>query len=287
MGRNAHQPGTQPVDGGGTQGLAVQRALEKQPQQHDERHRGRPDDDGLARNVQRPDGKAVVPERRVAETLCPKKQQAQTRHGKVHAHRHDQQRQRRGIGQRLVGHAVHQRTECGHQRHGQTRLNQQRKLLGCGPQREQRNGHGQRRCAQRSRQALQRRMMALEPGPAVHQRGHTGHDQQQPHGAGHLAGLQNGQGECAIGHKLPLGNEDHPGHGKHQHGGQPEQGVHGTIGDAVQHEDAGNRKVHGVWSRVKSSGRRPGGPPSSGQNNAYSTFQSPLTTFSITPVSLV
>jgi len=68
----------------------------------------------------------------------------------------------------------------------------------------------------------------------------------QPERARHLAELQHRDRERAVGDELALRDEDDPGDREHQDEREREQPVDGAVGDAVEHQDAGDRSVHGL-----------------------------------------
>jgi hypothetical protein len=162
----------------------------------------------------------------------------------MHAHGDDQQHQRGGAGQGLECHAVDERAVRRDDGQREQRLDRDGQPVRRGPQRDQRDrdGHDQRR-GRRTQGA--RHGAAAAPGlHAVHRGGHGRQDQQQPHRARHLAGLQDGERQRAVRDELALRNEDDARDREHQHRRQPEQRVDGAVGEAVEQQDAGDREVH-------------------------------------------
>ena len=83
----------------------------KSEQRHDQRDRGREDDQRLAGEDERADRKARVPEARVAKALGAEEEQAQPGQREMHADRDDQQHQHRRVGERLRRRGGRQRAE--------------------------------------------------------------------------------------------------------------------------------------------------------------------------------
>jgi hypothetical protein len=73
----------------------------------------------------------------------------------------------------------------------------------------------------------------------------SGQEEQQPHRAGHLPGLENGQRECAVGDELALRNEDDPGNREQEDDAHAQQRVHRAVGQAIHRQHTGNGEIHG------------------------------------------
>ena len=171
--------------------------------------------------------------------------------------RHDQQHQRRCVGNRLVHKAVEQRTHRHQQRQ------RERNLPGHG-QRGQRQlvdqQHKQHRVDQlggeQPAQSGRTRAAAEFLKQVDRGRGKTQPDQQPNHRAG-LARLHRRHGQRAVGDEFPLGNQQHPCHGKHQHDGQRQQCVNCAVGDAILAQECSDLEVHATIdiSVVRDRGR--------------------------------
>jgi len=79
--------------------------------------------------------------------------------------------------------------------------------------------------------------------------------EQQPDSAGVVTGFQSRHGQRAPGEEFTLGNEDDPGDGKDQDQRQCQQGVDGTVGDAILGQQGEDFSIHNGL-QCDRSGRR-------------------------------
>ena len=281
-GRNAHQACPRPVHRRGPQGLAVERTLKEEIEADDE-ERGRHDhQNGLA--LQRGAGQfeTEIGESRRARPFRTKEQQAEADHRGMHGHRNDEQYQHRGTGQWLVGDAVNHRTHRHDEQQGNNHLQPERQFGG--RQGEERRGRKQRQTDIQDEQGGQfAEATVADILNAIHQGDGRTQCEQQPDCAGHLAGLQAGEGQRPVGNEFPLRNENDAGDGEDQHQGKGEKGVDGTVGDAVLAEQKKNLEVHAEPASVKrNADARKSRTSASGGSDYLTSFQVPFSMVTMT-----
>eukprot|EP01022_Parablepharisma_sp_SALTPOND_P035227 TRINITY_DN945_c0_g1_i1.p1 TRINITY_DN945_c0_g1~~TRINITY_DN945_c0_g1_i1.p1 ORF type:complete len:1221 (+),score=475.85 TRINITY_DN945_c0_g1_i1:429-4091(+) len=255
---DTHQPRPQAVHRRGAQGLAIQGAAGEQPQRHQQRHGGHHHHHGLRAQGELRQVPALIPEGRRAESFCTEEHQAQPGHGQVDADRDDQQLQHAGIGHRFIDDLVHQRPQCGDEQQREQHLHRQRELQRRGPPHQGRDG--QRR-AQRAGQCARQqcRLAAAQQASGLHAGRADGQHQQQPQRAGTLTLLQHGQRQGTEGDELALRDEEDAGDREDQHQCNGDQAIDDAVGQAIQGQDGGNRRVHESQA-VEGSDKAANGP---------------------------
>ncbi|MNE35366.1 hypothetical protein D3C80_1291210 [compost metagenome] len=82
--------------------------------------------------------------------------------------------------------------------------------------------------------------------------------EEQPEGAGHLPGLQGGQGQRTEGDEVALADQDHPRYREHQNDGQRDQRINCARSQPVLRQKGQDCKVHGKPQRMEAAGQSAG-----------------------------